>query len=175
MKFQLARPAALPLALSCPDHKRGGSAYDRPIVKRSSTDATPSCLIGDARDADLEVPFRIGDNLGIAGMVRGFNGDYSTTDLRIIFSNILGEFDFGAGRSKDQNLAGIADCVQHPFKEFLAFLGVAAADRVGLVMNMPRRHVGMQDDLIEAGKSRGGRPEPAVIDPGDRSENAALL
>ena len=133
-----------------------------------------SCLIGDARDGDLEVPFRVGDNLGIAGMVGGFHGDYSTTDLRIIFSNILGEFDFGAGRSKDQNLAGIADGVQHLFKEFLAFLGVAAADRVGLVMNMPCRHVGMQDDLIEAGKAEVEDPSLQVIDPDDRVENAAL-
>ena len=31
------------------------------------------CLTGEARDADLEVPFRVGDNLGIAGTVGGFN------------------------------------------------------------------------------------------------------
>ena len=121
-------------------------------------------------DANLEVPFRVGDDLGIAGMVGGFNRDYSTADLRIMFANIFGEFDFSAGRSKDQNLAGIADGVQHLFKEFLAFMDVAAADRIGLVMNMPRRHVGMKDDLIEAGKAEMEDPGLQMVDPDDRVE-----
>jgi len=101
------------------------------------------CLIGDARDADFEVPFRVGDNLGVAGMVGGFNRSYSTADLRIMFANIFGEFDFSAGRSEDQDFAGIADGVQHLFQEFLAFMDMAAADRIGLVMDMPGRHVGV--------------------------------
>jgi len=74
------------------------------------------------------MPLRTGDDLGIAGMVGGFNRNDSTADLRIVFANIFGEFDFGAGRSEDQDCAGIADGLQHLFQEFLAFMDKAAAD-----------------------------------------------
>jgi hypothetical protein len=127
------------------------------------------CLIGDARDADLEVLFCIGDNLRFAKMVGGFNRNYSTAGLRIMFANIFSEFDFSAGWSEDQNFAGIADGVQYMFQEFSAFMDMAAADRIGLVMNMPRWQVGVQDDFIETGKAE-------VEDPGlQMRENAALL
>jgi hypothetical protein len=101
-------------------------------------------------------------------MVGGFNRDNSTADCRIVLANIFCEFDFIAGRSEDQDFSGIADGVQHLFQEFLAFMDMAAADRVGLVMNMPRRHVGMQDDFIEAGKAEMEDPSLQVIDPDDR-------
>ena len=123
---------------------------------------------GRADDADLEMPLRVGDDLGIAGMVGGFNRDNSTADCRIALANIFCEFDFSAGRSEDQDFSGIADGVQGLFEEFLAFMDMAAADRVGLVMNMPRRHVGMQDDFIEAGKAEVEDPSLQVIDPDDR-------
>jgi hypothetical protein len=126
------------------------------------------CLIGDAWDADLEVPFRVGDNLRIAGMVGGFNRNYSIADLRIMFANVFGEFDFSAGRSEDQDFAGIADGVQHLFQEFLAFMDMAAADRIGLVMNMPRWQVGVQDDFIETGKTEVEDPGLQMVDPDDR-------
>jgi hypothetical protein len=125
------------------------------------------CLISDTRDADLEVPFRVGDNLRIAGVVGGFNRNYSTADLRIMLANIFGEFDFRAGRSEDQDLAGIADGVEHLFQEFFAFMDMAAANRIGLVMNMSRRHVRVQDHLIEAGKAEVKDPGLQVVDPND--------
>lgn len=101
-------------------------------------------------------------------MVGGFNRDNSAADLRIAFANIFGELDFGAGRSEDQDFTGIADGIQHLFEEFLVFMDVAAADRIGLVMNMPRRHVGMKDDLIEAGKTEIEHPGLQVVDPDNR-------
>jgi hypothetical protein len=101
-------------------------------------------------------------------MVGGFNRNYSTADLRIVFANIFGEFGFRTRRSEDQDFAGVADGVQHLFQEFLAFMGMAAADRIGLVMNMPRRHVGMQDHLIKAGKAAVEDPGLQVVDPDDR-------
>ena len=119
-------------------------------------------------DANLEMSLRVGDDLGIAGMVGGFNRDDSTAYCRIVPANIFCEFDFSAGRSEDEDFAGIAHGVQHLFQEFLAFMDVAAADRIGLVMNMPRRHVGMKDDLIEAGKTEMEDPGLQMVDPDDR-------
>jgi hypothetical protein len=123
---------------------------------------------GEADDANLEMSLRVGDDLGIAGMVGGFNRDDSTADCRIMLANIFCEFDFSAGRSEDEDFAGIAHGIQHLFQEFLAFMDVAAADRIGLVMNMPRRHVGMKDDLIEAGKTEMEDPGLQMVDPDDR-------
>jgi hypothetical protein len=37
-----------------------------------------------------------------------------------MFANIFGEFGFRTRRSEDQDFAGIADGVQHLFREFLA-------------------------------------------------------
>jgi hypothetical protein len=123
---------------------------------------------GRADDANLEMSLCVGDDLRIARMVGGFDRDDSTADYRIVHANIFCEFDFGAGRSEDQYFAGTADGIQHLFQEFLAFMDVAAADRVGLVMNMPRRHVGMKDDLIEAGETEMEDPRLQMVDPDDR-------
>ena len=97
-------------------------------------------------------------------MVGGFNRNYSTAGLRIMFANIFGEFDFSAGWSEDQNFAGIADGVQYMFQEFSAFMDMAAADRIGLVMNMPR----WQDDFIQTGKAEVEDPGLQMVDPDDR-------
>ena len=123
---------------------------------------------GRADDANLEMALRVGDDLGITGMVGGFNRNDSTADCRIMLTNIFGEFDFSAGRSEDKDFAGIAHGVQHLLQEFFAFMDVAAADRIGLVMNMPRRDVGMKDDLIEAGKTEMEDPRLQMVDPDDR-------
>ena len=42
---------------------------------------------GGARDTDLEVQLCMGNNLGVAGMVGGFNRHYSIADLGIMFAN----------------------------------------------------------------------------------------
>jgi hypothetical protein len=77
----------------------------------ASTKAALPLIGRGARDADLEIPLRISDDFSIAGMVGGFNCHYSTTDLRIMFANIFGEFDLRARRSKDQQLAGIRGAI----------------------------------------------------------------
>ncbi len=114
------------------------------------------------------MPFCVSNNFGITGMVGRLNRNDSTADLRIVLANISGEFDFGPGWSEDQDFTGVADGVQHLFQEFLAFMDMAAADRIGLVMNMPRRQVGVKDDLIEAGKAEVEDPGLQVVDPDDR-------
>jgi hypothetical protein len=125
-------------------------------------------VIGDgANGANLEMPLGVGNDLGIAGMIGGFNRDYSTTNLRIMFANIVGEFDFGADRSEDQDFTGIADGIQYLFLEFSAFMDVAAADRIGLVMYMPLRREAVQDDLVEAGETEVEDPGLQMVNPDD--------
>jgi hypothetical protein len=139
-----------------------------PVVRIRRANSQWSHVIGyGANGANLEKPLGVSNDLGIAGMIGGFGRNYSTTDLRIMFANIFGEFDFGAGRSEDQNFAGIADGVQHLFKKYIAFMNMAAADRIGLVMNIPRPQVRVQDDLVKAGETKVEDSGLQMLDPDD--------
>ena len=66
-----------------------------------------------ANDTNLEMPLRIGDDLSIGGMISRFNGNNSAADFWILFANIFGELNFRAGRSKNQDFAGIPDGIQN--------------------------------------------------------------
>lgn len=52
----------------------------------------------------------------------------------------------------------------------MAFMNMTAAYRIGLVMNVSRRHVRVKDNLIETGKTKVEDLGLQVIDPDDRVE-----
>lgn len=52
----------------------------------------------------------------------------------------------------------------------MAFMNTTAAYRIGLVMNVSRRHVRVKDNLIETGKTKVEDLGLQVIDPDDRLE-----
>jgi len=70
----------------------------------------PGC---GADDTNLEIPFRVSDNLSIGGMIGRFNSNNSIADCWVLFANIFGELNFRTGRSKDQDFAGLADSIQN--------------------------------------------------------------
>jgi hypothetical protein len=70
----------------------------------------PGC---GADDTNLEIPFRVSDNLPIGRMIGRFNSNNSTADCWVLFANIFGELNFRTGRSKDQDFAGRADSIQN--------------------------------------------------------------
>jgi len=128
-------------------------------------------LIGaGTSNPDLEMALRVSDDFGIAGMVGGFDRDYSIADLWLTFANIFSEFGFRTRRSQDQDFAGIADGIQNLLEEWLAFVDMPAADRIGFVMNMPRRHLGVKDNLIGAGKAEVKNAGLLMVDPDDGVE-----
>jgi hypothetical protein len=53
-------------------------------------------------------------------------------------------------------------------KEILVFRRVAAADAVGLVMNMARRVVGVQDEAVDVRNVEMKDARFAVVDPNNR-------
>jgi len=125
---------------------------------------------GRTNDANPEMSLRVSDDFGIAGMVGGFDRDYSVADLRTMFANIFGQLGFCARRSKNQDFAGIADGIHDLFEEMLAFMDMPAANRIGLGMNMPRRHVGMKNNLIGAGEAEMEDVGLHMVDPDGRVE-----
>jgi hypothetical protein len=127
-------------------------------------------IAAGTNNTDLEMPLREGDDFGIGGMIRGFDRDYSIADLWLMFANIFSEFGFRTRGSQDQDLAGIADGIQNLLEELLAFMDMPAADRIGFVMNMPRRHLGVKDNLIGAGKAEVKNAGLLMVDPDDGVE-----
>jgi hypothetical protein len=49
-------------------------------------------------------------------------------------------------------------------------MDMTARYRVGLVMNMPGRHLGVQDDLLRAGETEVEYPGPQMVEPDDCME-----
>jgi hypothetical protein len=93
----------------------------------------------------------IGDDLAVARVVGSFHRDDALGDLRVLLSEKFGQFGFRAGRTDDHDFAGVAQGTRHLREKLLVGCGVAAADRVGLVMKVSRGEMRMQDDLIVAG------------------------
>lgn len=90
----------------------------------------------------------VGHDLAIAGMIGGLDRNDAFTDSRVVFAQIFGKFRLGAGWANDQDFAGIADGVHDLRKEFLVEPGMTAANRIGLVVKVSRRQMGMQSDLV---------------------------
>jgi hypothetical protein len=116
------------------------------------------------------MPLRIGNNLSITGMVSSFNTDDSIGYFWILLANECGEFDLCAGRPKDQDLAGVAHGFENATQKLLALVNMTASQRIGLVMNMPCRHLGVQDDLFGARETEMEYAGLQVVDPNDRVE-----
>ena len=87
---------------------------------------------------------------------------------RLVLMNVLDQLGLGVGRAGDENGIGVGERFGDGVKILMIRGGMSAADRIGLVMNMPRRHVGMKDDLIEAGKTEMEDPGLQMVDPDDR-------
>jgi hypothetical protein len=127
-------------------------------------------IAAGTNNTNLEMPLGEGDDFGIAGMIGGFDRDYSIAGLRMMFANIFGEFGFRTRGPEDQDFAGIADGIQNLLEEWLAFMDMSAADRIGLVMYMARWHLGMKDDFIDAGKAEMENAGLLMVDPDGRVE-----
>jgi len=97
----------------------------------------------------LDFQRTFGHRTAVAEVVGSFDGNDAIADFRVLFAEIFGEFRLGAGRANDKDFAGIADGVHHLRKKFLVKSGMTAADRVGLVMNVLGRMVGMQNQSFD--------------------------
>src|ERR1035437_7261695 len=100
--------------------------------------------------ADLKMPLGIGHDLAIAGMIGSFHGNDAAAGGWVSLAQIFGEFCLRAGRANAEDLAGIADGVQHLAKKLLVQPGMTAAYRVGLMVKVSRGQVRMQGNLAVA-------------------------
>ena len=101
-------------------------------------------------------------------MVGGFDAGDPIANLWIVPADVARKLGLGAGGTDDQHFACVADGLHHLRKKFLVRRGMAAADRAGLVMQMARGQMRMQDDLVVARQPDMKDAGLRVVDPDDR-------
>jgi len=119
-----------------------------------------------AQHTNVELLLRAGHDLAVAGMIGSFHADNLFADLRPLFTQILGKRGLGTGGAI-QDYAGIAHGVRDALHHFLVFVNVAAAHRIGLVMDMTGLQVRMLVDLIGFGETNVEHLGLLVVDPDD--------
>lgn len=147
----LARSGVLAL-----DQPRTELSIKRPARRRDPRGRHPEILLG------------IGHDLGIGGMIGRFHRDDAIGGLRVLVAEIFGKLGLGTGRADNKDFTGAADGVHHLPKKLPIQSDMTAADRIGLVVEVPRRHVRMQDDLVGAGQADVENFGLRMVDPDDR-------
>ena len=114
---------------------------------------------------DLEVVPGVSHELRVAGMVDGLDADNRLHQLRMVLVNVPDQFGLGVGRPGDQDRAGVGDRSRHRLEKILILRGMAAADGICLVVDVPGRMIGMQRLLFGLGGAEMKHPGFVVIDP----------
>ena len=131
---------------------------DRRMSDRSQGRSESEGRLG-AQHTNVELLLRAGHDLAVAGMIGSFHADNLFADLRPLFTQILGKRGLGTGGA----IQDYAGALHH----FLVFVNVAAAHRIGLVMDMTGLQVRMLVDLIGFGETNVEHLGLLVVDPDD--------
>ena len=84
---------------------------------------------------------RVGDEGRVGRMVDRLDPGQTLDQLRVVAMDVLHQLGLGVGRAGDQHRPGIGDGDGDLMEKVPILRGVAAADRIGLVMDMERRFV----------------------------------
>ena len=85
-------------------------------------------------------------------MIDRLDTDNATGDVGIMARYMRGQFRFGAGRTSDQDRLCIGDRLRDLLEEFVVQGRIATANRVGLVVDVARWIVWMEDHAIDLGR-----------------------
>jgi hypothetical protein len=116
----------------------------------------------------FEIMPGMGDELAVARMIDGLDADDYLHQLRIVRTDVLDQFGLGIGRSGDKHRAGIRDGLRDSMKESVIFGGIAAADRVCLVVDVSRRIVRVQHQPFDVRWAEMEHARFMVINPNNR-------
>jgi hypothetical protein len=100
-------------------------------------------------------------------MIDTFNADDDLHQPRIVLVNMLDQFGLGTGRAGDYNFAGVGDRLCNGVQKFFIGAGMTAADRIGLVVDMLGRMIGMQDEFVDIARAEMEDARFPVVDPDD--------
>ena len=97
----------------------------------------------------LKILAGVGDKFPVGRMVDGLNARDLGTQRRHMSFDMLDEFNFGICRSCDQDGTRIGDGLCHALQKLLILRRVAAANAVGLVVNVARGIVREQHEVVD--------------------------
>jgi hypothetical protein len=84
-------------------------------------------------------------------MIDGLNTDNFGHQFGVVMMNVLYQFSLCIGWSGNQNRTSIFDGIGHGMEKGVILCRMAAADRIGFMMYMPRRSVWMQNKPFNVG------------------------
>jgi hypothetical protein len=98
-------------------------------------------------------------------MIQRFHRRNSRYQQRLMALDVLEQFVLGIGWSADQHRTGSADGLHDLVEEMLILGAVAAADRMGLVMDVAARLLGVYHGALGVIGIEMEHPRLVVIDP----------
>jgi len=121
----------------------------------------------------FEIRASVGDESAVARMVNGFDPCDDLYQLWSVGMDVLHEFGLGIRGPGNEDCTRVSYRGGHVLKEFLIFRRVSTADRARLVMDVPRRLMGMQDQAINGCQIEMKYAGFVVINPDNRVVMAA--
>jgi hypothetical protein len=91
----------------------------------------------------------VGNQLAIGGVINRLNAGNLGAQPRYVSADMLHELRLGICRSRNQYSSRIGNGLCHSLKEIVILRRMAAANRIGLVVNMAGGLVGMQHEAID--------------------------
>ena len=115
----------------------------------------------------LEIGPGVGDEFTIGWVVDRLDArNLGLQRWRMLF-DVLDQFRLGIGWPRDEHGACIGDGLGHVLQEGVVLRRVATSDAVGLVVNMARRMIGLEDQTIDLGLIEMKDPGFMMVDPDD--------
>ena len=116
----------------------------------------------------LEIMPGMGDELRVARMIDGFDAGDDLHQSRRVLVDVLDQRVFGIAGPGNQNRAAVGDRSDDGLQEVAILRGVPAAQRVRLMVNVPRRMIRVQHQPFDVGRTEVEYAGFMVIDPNDR-------
>jgi hypothetical protein len=108
------------------------------------------------------------DEFSIRRMVDRFDARYFGAQARRMLFDVLDEFRLRICGSRDEDGSGVGEAIRHALKKFVVIRNVAAANAVGLVMNVACRMFRAQHQPVDIGNVEMKDTSLSVINPHDR-------
>ena len=108
------------------------------------------------------------DQFAVAGVIETLDSGNALSQMRLRLPDVLGQFGFGACRSRNQYGPGVTQCRSNALEEFLVHSRMAAVARIRLVMNVLIRVFAANTRALHIRGVELKHPGFAVIDPDQR-------
>src|SRR5215467_11870157 len=115
----------------------------------------------------LEVLSRVGDEFRGAWVIDCLHADNGAHQPGTVAMNMLGQLGLCIGRPSNEDRTCICDGIRNRLQIGVILRGMPTADHICLVMNVPCRMIGMQNELLHIGWAEMEYPGLVLIDPDD--------